>query len=107
MVRFGRPPQRSGAGTAEPDIHRPRRRAEDPEPESCRWDLNPGPRPYQGRALPTEPRQRLDDPVAVLSDAGGAPRFAARRTLPDPDSPIDPRSPPPVSTRASDPRESG
>ena len=26
--------------------------------ESCRWDLNPGPRPYQGRALPTEPRQR-------------------------------------------------
>src|SRR5215218_2042909 len=28
-------------------------------PKSCRWDLNPGPRPYQGRALPTEPRQRL------------------------------------------------
>src|ERR1700758_3823336 len=27
-------------------------------PKSCRWDLNPGPRPYQGRALPTEPRQR-------------------------------------------------
>src|SRR4051812_10122937 len=26
-------------------------------PQSCRWDLNPGPRPYQGRALPTEPRQ--------------------------------------------------
>ena len=30
-----------------------------PKPESCRWDLNPGPRPYQGRALPTEPRQQL------------------------------------------------
>ena len=30
-----------------------------PKPtESCRWDLNPGPRPYQGRALPTEPRQQ-------------------------------------------------
>lgn len=28
-------------------------------PKSCRWDLNPGPRPYQGRALPTEPRQRV------------------------------------------------
>jgi hypothetical protein len=27
-------------------------------PKSCRWDLNPGPRPYQGRALPTEPRQQ-------------------------------------------------
>ena len=26
--------------------------------QSCRWDLNPGPRPYQGRALPTEPRQQ-------------------------------------------------
>ena len=40
-------------------------------PKSCRWDLNPGPRPYQGRALPTEPRQhcfeRLDDPVGDRS----------------------------------------
>ncbi len=27
-------------------------------PESCHWDSNPGPRPYQGRALPTEPWQR-------------------------------------------------
>src|SRR4051794_18765577 len=26
-------------------------------PESCRWDLNPGPPPYQGGALPTELRQ--------------------------------------------------
>ena len=30
-----------------------------PKFESCRWDLNPGPRPYQGRALPTEPRQQF------------------------------------------------
>src|SRR5438270_12643316 len=26
--------------------------------ESCCWDLNPGPRPYQGRALPAELQQR-------------------------------------------------
>ncbi len=31
------------------------------QPQSCRWDLNPGPRPYQGRALPTEPRQRVSN----------------------------------------------
>ncbi len=28
-------------------------------PKSCRWDSNPGPRPYQGRALPAEPRQQV------------------------------------------------
>ena len=27
-------------------------------PESCCWDLNPGPRPYQGRTLPAELQQR-------------------------------------------------
>ena len=26
--------------------------------QSCCWDLNPGPRPYQGRALPAELQQR-------------------------------------------------
>src|SRR4051794_30098791 len=44
-------------------------------PKSCRWDLNPGPRPYQGRALPTEPRQHCsmnlespsDRPVSLLA----------------------------------------
>ncbi len=42
----------------------PPRRA---RPESCRWDLNPGPRPYQGRALPTEPRQHGSDRMSRLS----------------------------------------
>ena len=52
-------------------------------PESCRWDLNPGPRPYQGRALPTEPRQHV-----IRVDSG--------RSLGGPDPP---RSPPAASSR--------
>ena len=46
--------------TPEPSGSRPQ------EPESCRWDLNPGPRPYQGRALPTEPRQQVDRSVILV-----------------------------------------
>jgi hypothetical protein len=40
-----------------PLVNRVSARRPGKRPQSCRWDLNPGPRPYQGRALPTEPRQ--------------------------------------------------
>jgi hypothetical protein len=44
---------------------RPNGRLTTQNPKSCRWDLNPGPRPYQGRALPTEPRQQVVHPVPI------------------------------------------
>ena len=49
-------------------------------PESCRWDLNPGPRPYQGRALPTEPRQHVleDNPRGLVLSSAPAPRVLTR-----------------------------
>ena len=60
-------------------------------PESCRWDLNPGPRPYQGRALPTEPRQRdsdfairfaIVDPVRIARHRVDPSDSRVRRTRP-------------------------
>ena len=55
------------------------------KPKSCLWDSNPGPRPYQGRALPTEPRQQFDrssqfnekpvESLRINSVAGGLPRL--------------------------------
>src|SRR5271166_4979278 len=54
-VQFGRPSQRPGPTARHVTCHA---RSLGNRPKSCRWDLNPGPRPYQGRALPTEPRQQ-------------------------------------------------
>ena len=67
---FGRGPVRTGIKVLEPGKQTLARRQRTGTElrESCRWDLNPGPRPYQGRALPTEPRQR----VFLLGLGGGA-----------------------------------
>ena len=55
-VQFGRPPSQRPGPTARHVTRHARSLGN--RPKSCRWDLNPGPRPYQGRALPTEPRQQ-------------------------------------------------
>ena len=55
MVHSGRTCQRTGPAAKHVVSHA---RMLGNRPKSCRWDLNPGPRPYQGRALPTEPRQQ-------------------------------------------------
>src|SRR5271155_3170653 len=49
------------------------------ESQSCRWDLNPGPRPYQGRALPTEPRQQIFSHVPNYQTQLTPGVFAARK----------------------------
>src|SRR5262249_31778123 len=48
------------------------------DPESCCWDLNPGPGPYQGRPLPAELQQH--DPRRPPPDRGEGER--ARRFKP-------------------------
>ena len=59
-------------------------------PKSCRWDLNPGPRPYQGRALPTEPRQQCSNPTRRLGpippdpDPRRSPTRPSRSARPEP-----------------------
>jgi hypothetical protein len=55
MVHSGRTCRRTGPAAKHVVFHA---RMLGNRPKSCRWDLNPGPRPYQGRALPTEPRQQ-------------------------------------------------
>ena len=47
------------------------------ERQSCLWDLNPGPRPYQGRALPTEPRQHCPHTTPHYLTRPAASAFAA------------------------------
>src|SRR5438309_7355853 len=62
MVHSGRTCQRTGPAAKHVVSHA---RMLGNRPESCLWDLNPGPRPYQGRALPTEPRQRCLDVIRL------------------------------------------
>jgi hypothetical protein len=44
-----------------------------PRPVSCWWDLNPRPRPYQGRTLPTELQQRGTHPSLGDRHPGDTP----------------------------------
>ncbi len=54
------------------NLNRDRRRHDRQHTGSCCWDLNPGPRPYQGRTLPAElQQQRVFDfrPLALSFEA--------------------------------------